>query len=117
VIRPFVRIAAVVIALSLVGVAAPVTADASETTTDYVVHASTAAEATAAASALGVHPRVTFNRVFAGFAAPLTRTQVGARRARPRTLSRTPRTGASTASTSASCRSTTSTRRTRPAPE
>ena len=86
-IRSLVRIAVVVVALPLAIVAAaPGAAGAREATTDYVVHARTSADATAAASALGVQPRVTFNRVFAGFAAPLTRAQVGELQHRPGVL-------------------------------
>jgi subtilisin family serine protease len=87
VIRLLVRIAAMVIALHLAAtIAVPGSADARETTTDYVVHARTSAEARAAATELGVRPRVTFDRLFAGFAAQLTHTQVGKLRTRPGVL-------------------------------
>jgi subtilisin family serine protease len=45
-------------------------------TADYVVHTRTSADAGAVADALEVRPTVTFDHVFAGFAASLTRAQV-----------------------------------------
>ncbi|WP_300017983.1 S8 family peptidase [Pseudonocardia sp.] len=75
------RIAPLVIALfcltAVVGPAASATQpDPDEFAADYVVHASTAAEARAAARELGVSPRLLFERAFAGFAARLSRAQV-----------------------------------------
>jgi subtilisin family serine protease len=52
----------------------------------YVVHARTAADATAAAVELGVRPTLTFDQAFAGFAARLTRDQIDRLRARPGVL-------------------------------
>ncbi len=75
------RIAPLVIALfcltAVLGPAASATPpDPDDVTVDYVVHASTAAEARSAARELGVSPRLLFERAFAGFAARLSRTQV-----------------------------------------
>ncbi|WP_338051427.1 S8 family peptidase [Pseudonocardia acidicola] len=53
---------------------------------DYVVHARTAAEADAAARAVGARPSATFNRAVAGFAARLTSAQVDSLRKRPGVL-------------------------------
>lgn len=53
---------------------------------DYVVHARTAAEARAAARALGVEPTVLFERAFSGFLARLSRSQVEELEARPGVL-------------------------------
>lgn len=85
-IRLIVRIAAMVIALHLAAAVAAPGATARETASDYVVHARTPADSSSAVTALGVRPRVTFGRVFAGFAARLTRTQVGQLRTRPGVL-------------------------------
>jgi subtilisin family serine protease len=78
--RIFLRIAPVVIALQLLcAFAVPGSAAAENGLShpfDYVVHARTAAEASAAADELGVRPTVTFDQVFSGFAARLTRAQV-----------------------------------------
>ncbi|MDN5747181.1 MAG: S8 family peptidase [Pseudonocardia sp.] len=85
--RVFSSIASVLIALLFV---VPVsTAGASEPdlgASDYVVHARTAAEARAAARALGVRPTVLFERAFAGFAARLSPAQVERLRDRPGVL-------------------------------
>jgi len=77
--RIFLRIAPVVIALQLVGAfVVPGSAMAQELPDlrGYVVQARSAADATAALQDLSVEPSATFDHVFAGFAARLTRDQV-----------------------------------------
>ncbi|MDT7652989.1 MAG: hypothetical protein QOI36_4395, partial [Pseudonocardiales bacterium] len=78
--RLLLRIAPAVAALLLlVALGAPATAAAQDELskrTPYVVHTRTSAEAGAAADVLEVRPTVTFDHVFAGFAASLTRAQV-----------------------------------------
>ncbi len=92
--RVFPRIASVLIAMLSVSALVGSSAVASEpddppyeqTLSDYVVHARTAAEARAAARALGVHPTLLFERAFAGFAARLSRIQVQRLEDRPGVL-------------------------------
>jgi subtilisin family serine protease len=88
--RLFLRIAPVVIALQLLGaLACPGSAAAlgtSSSSTGYVVHASSVAEARAAAEAVGVTPTVRFGEVFPGFAAPLDTAQVDRLRKHPGVL-------------------------------
>jgi subtilisin family serine protease len=82
-VRPFLlRIAPVVIGLQLMAAALPANAAASGDARDYVVQARTAADATAAAAAVGARPTRTFAHAFAGFSAPLSRDQVDRLRAR-----------------------------------
>jgi subtilisin family serine protease len=88
--RSFRRIGPAVIALQIL---AALTTSGSAAAQDglsdhigYVVHARTSGEAAAAAEALGVEPTVTFDQVFAGFAARLTRAQVDRLRKRPGVL-------------------------------
>lgn len=87
--RSFLRIgpvlAALLCACAVLGPPASATEPAPDEI-DYVVHASTADEARAAARALGVAPRVLFERAFAGFAARLSRTQVRQLQQRPGVL-------------------------------
>lgn len=83
------RIASVLIAMLSVSALLGSTAVASEpdeVLSDYVVHARTAAEARAAASAMGVEPTMRFERAFAGFAATLSRVQVQRLEDRPGVL-------------------------------
>jgi subtilisin family serine protease len=78
--RFLLRMAPVVIVLQLVvAIALTGSAVARDDIGDplaYVVHARTTADATAAASEVGVRPTLTFGRAFAGFAARLSREQV-----------------------------------------
>ena len=55
-------------------------------TAAYVVHADSGSTAVAAAEAVGARPTATFDRAFAGFAAPLRPAQVEQLRARPGVL-------------------------------
>lgn len=84
------RSASLVIALlcatALLGPAAHAGQPQPDHSSDYVVHARTAAEARAAARALGVEPTMMFERAFSGFAARLSRTQVTELQARPGVL-------------------------------
>ncbi len=83
------RIASLVVAMLSVSALIGSTAVASEPddpVADYVVHARTAAEARAAARAMGVQPTVVFERAFAGFAASLSRIQVQLLQDRPGVL-------------------------------
>jgi subtilisin family serine protease len=84
--RFLLRIAPAAVALQFLGaLAAPGSAAAQAKVpdlADYVVHASTAPVAADVAAELGVEPTVTFDRAFAGFAARLTRDQVGRLRTR-----------------------------------
>ncbi|GAA3246878.1 hypothetical protein GCM10017691_55430 [Pseudonocardia petroleophila] len=88
--RLILRIAPLVMALlcasTLLGPAAYATQPEPDISTDYVVHARTAAEARAAARALGVEPTVLFERAFSGFAARLSRAQVAQLQDRPGVL-------------------------------
>ncbi len=76
--RFLLRIVPVVIALQmLVAVVVPASAAAAGNAAgDYVVHARTTEDATAAAAELGVRPTRTYEQAFAGFAARLTSDQV-----------------------------------------
>jgi subtilisin family serine protease len=76
--RFLLRIVPVVIALQMVvAVVVPATAAAAgNAARDYVVHARTTQDATAAAAELGVQPTRTYEQAFAGFAARLTAAQV-----------------------------------------
>lgn len=88
--RMIVRTACLVIALlcasALLGPAARAGQPEPDPSSDYIVHARTAAEARAAARALGVEPTVLFERAFSGFAARLSRTQVEELQERPGVL-------------------------------
>ncbi|MGH3585356.1 MAG: S8 family peptidase [Pseudonocardia sp.] len=82
--RYFLRAAPVVIALQLlVTIGVPASAAAAPSAAGaYVVHTRTAADATDAATDLGVQPTVTFDQAITGFAARLSRDQVDRLRAR-----------------------------------
>lgn len=85
--RSLLRIGApVALVLQLaVAVVLPGTAHAGEDLGEpvpYVVHARSAADANAAAAAVGVRPTRTFGHAFAGFAAPMNRAQVARLKAR-----------------------------------
>ncbi|MEJ3656956.1 S8 family serine peptidase [Actinomycetes bacterium KLBMP 9759] len=79
------RIALVVITLQLVVLLAgqgSATASAATATSDYVVRTDSPAAAAAAAKELGIRPTKTYERAFAGFAAPLTTKQLSQLRGR-----------------------------------
>ncbi len=88
--RFLLRIAPAVIVLQLVVASTwPGSAEARTDMGDlraYVVHARTTTDATAAAADVGAQPTVTFGQAVAGFAAPLTHSQVDRLRSRPGVL-------------------------------
>lgn len=75
-----------IVAYLLVLLGGPAHALTRKDTFDYVVHASTTADAVDAAAELEVQPTVLYSQAFAGFAATLTRDQVDRLRERPGVL-------------------------------
>lgn len=85
--RLLLRLAPAVIALQIVAVVVGTgSASAAVARMAYIVHASTPAEASAAAESVGAEPTATYDSAFAGFAAPLDPTQLDDLRTRPGVL-------------------------------